>query len=187
MDPPPADSTPLGELTRRMVQGDNAAWHEFHRVFGPRMFRHLLACTRGDHALAGDALQGAYLRIARHVRACEDETQWTAWLLRVARTELSDLRRRDARFLGMLRRWFAEPQWEADAPDCFVFAMLDASLAELEEDTRALLDAKYLRGQRIDQIAETLGVSIKSVESRLTRARAKLRQLLEERLHKNQS
>ena len=180
--PPPA-STPIAELTRRMARGDDDAWQQFHRQHGPMVFRHLLGCTRGDHALASEALQGAYLRVARHVRLCESEMQWRAWLCLVARSELNDLRRRESRFMRAIRRWWADVTVDAFEADGAVMQdALEAGLAGLDAADRALLDAKYFRAEPVDAIAARLSLSPKAVESRLTRARAALRRLIHEAL-----
>jgi RNA polymerase sigma factor (sigma-70 family) len=179
METDSAASPALAELTRRMARGEDAAWQQFHREHGPRLFRSLLAAAHGDPHLAAEALQHAYLRIARHVRVCENEARWAGWLQVVARSALSDTRRRQFRFWQMLRRRAAEP---ADAPsdsaDNLLLAALDASLAQLPPETRALLAAKYFSRESVQGIADRLGLSAKAVESRLTRARAELRERL---------
>src|SRR4051812_13997020 len=84
MESPTAPS-PLSALTAGLARGDDAAWGEFHREYGRGLFRQLLAATRGDHALSSDALQQAYLRIARHARPCDSIPMFRAWLRTVAR------------------------------------------------------------------------------------------------------
>ncbi len=179
--PTPSGPTPIAELSRRMARGDDAAWQEFHREYGPTLFRHLLGCTHGDPTLAAEALQGAYLRVARHVRTCASEVQWGAWLRLVARSELHDLRRRESRFMRAIRRWWGEVTIDSsDADDTVLQEALQAGLARLDAADRALLDAKYLRGESVETIAAQLHLSPKAVESRLTRARAALRQRIQE-------
>lgn len=176
------EGSPLRELTVGLARGDDAAWGRFHREHGPGLFRYLLAATRGNHALASDALQQAYLRIARHVRPCESEAMFAAWLRIVGRTALSDCRRRQMSFWHMLRRKFAEPSEQdhsAEAEDeNRLQAALDAALQQLEAGDRTLLEMKYFSGRSVKAIADVLGVSPKAVESRLTRARTELRRHL---------
>ena len=52
----------LRELTAALARGDDAAWAEFHRDYGPEIFRYVLGGTRGDYDLAAEALQQTYLR-----------------------------------------------------------------------------------------------------------------------------
>jgi RNA polymerase sigma factor (sigma-70 family) len=173
-------AAPLHALTTGLARGDDEAWTEFHRDYGPGIFRQLLAATRGDHDLAGEALQQSYLRIARHARPCDCAPEFAGWLRVVARTALSDCRRRHQRFLGLLRRREIDPSevsatHEPDVAEEHLQAALDAALAMLAPDERALLEAKYFAGADVRSIAARLEISPKAVESRLTRARAALR------------
>jgi RNA polymerase sigma factor (sigma-70 family) len=67
-----------------------------------------------------------------------------------------------------------------------LFEALDLCRSRLEPAMRDLLDAKYLEGASVGEIAVRLGASTKAVESRLTRARAELRHLLEEELKRHE-
>ena len=175
-DPP----APLLTLTTDLARGDDAAWAEFHRHFGPRIFRQLLAATRGDHDLASEALQQTYLRIARHARPCDSEPMFLAWLRVVARSALNDCRRRRLSFWNLLQRRHADPSGDDDsrATEDDLLAALDDALAQLDADDRDLLEAKYLSGADVRSLAAQLMISAKAVESRLSRARAELRRLL---------
>jgi RNA polymerase sigma-70 factor (ECF subfamily) len=184
-------SPELKHLTAGLARGDDAAWAQFHRDYGPAIFRQLLGATRGDHDLASEALQQTYLRIARHARPCDSEVMFGAWLRVVARTALSDCRRRRRSFWDMLRRRANEPEEPdrdagAHEEDNFLTGAIDAALAALAPEERALLEAKYYDGESVHVIAERLGISIKAAESRLTRARTELRQQLSDRIARHE-
>ncbi len=165
----------------RLAAGNDEAWRQFHRDFGPGIFRQLLAATRGNYDLASEALQQTYLRAAKNVRACDSEPMFRAWLRLVSRSALSDCRRRSWSFWNLLQRRSAEPNDAgAEAADEErLFAALDSSLLKLDPDDRALLEAKYFSGADVRTIAAQLAISPKAAESRLTRARRELRRLLE--------
>lgn len=188
----PTGHATLGELTRRMAVGDDEAWASFHRHYGPTLFRMLLALTAGDTHLASEALQHAYLRISRHVRPCDNEAMWIAWLRVVAKSALTDARRKESRFFSMLRRrWLTTPLDVAPLPKAesaaedHLLAALDQALTELPEATRHLISAKYLGEQTVEQIAAREGLSDKAVESRLTRARQELRERVKQILSRH--
>jgi RNA polymerase sigma-70 factor (ECF subfamily) len=170
-------SPELLRLTTALARGDDAAWSQFHREYGPAIFRQLLAATRGDHDLASEALQQAYLRVARHARPCDSDAMFWGWLRLVARTALSDCQRRRRSFWDLLRRRAGEPEADTDAghDDERLQAAIDTALARLDAADQALLTAKYFRNESVREMAERLNVSPKAVESRLTRARAQLR------------
>src|SRR5215212_1086772 len=172
-------------LTTGLAQGSDAAWSEFHRDYGPGIFRQLLAATRGDHDLASEALQQTYLRVARSVRACDSEAMFTGWLRVVARSVLLDCWRRRRSFWQMLQRRHADP---SDAPSLSpadedrAITCLEAVLVNLDAEDRTLLEAKYFSGNDVRTLAEKLMISPKAAESRLTRARAELRRRMIEAL-----
>jgi RNA polymerase sigma factor (sigma-70 family) len=180
-----SDSTGLPALTTALTRGDDSAWAHFHRDFGPALFRQLLAATRGDHDLASDALQHTYLRVARHVRPCDSDTMFAAWLRTVARSALHDCLRKRRSFWQLLQRRHADPTDKLtlatadDAANDHTLAALDTALAQLSPDDRALLEAKYFSGSDVRSLADRLAITPKAAESRLTRARAELRRLLE--------
>jgi RNA polymerase sigma factor (sigma-70 family) len=171
--------TDLHRLTAAMTRGDDAAWSEFDRVYGPAIFRQLLALTRGDDDLAKEALQHTYLRVAKHVRPCETEAMFKVWLRTVARTALQDCWRRRRSFTDLLFRRQQEPPELSDpGADDRLMMELDAALRRLDAADQALLEAKYFSGLDVRTLAYNLGLTPKAVESRLTRARAALRREL---------
>jgi RNA polymerase sigma-70 factor (ECF subfamily) len=170
----------LRELTAGLARGDDAAWTRFHGEFGPGMFRHLLAATWGDYDLADEALQQAYLRIARHARVCGSAPMFSAWLRVVSHSALSDCRRRRRAFWSLLQRRGDEGHDDpaSTADETRLFAALDKVLAAIDPDDRALLEAKYYANRDVRTIAEGLSLSPKAVESRLARARTNVRRRL---------
>lgn len=172
-------SAKLHRLTMALARGDDEAWSQFNRDFGPAVFRQLLALTRGDHDLAKEALQRTYLRVAKHVRPCEAEGMFKAWLRTVARTALQDCWRRRRSFSDLLFRKHQEPpELAPPTGDDRLMEELDAALARLDAADRSLLEAKYFSGQEVRALAEQLVITPKAVESRLTRAREALRREL---------
>lgn len=169
----------LSKLTAGLAIGDDASWSQFHRDYGPGLFRYLLASTRGDYALATEALQQAYLRIARNARPCDSPPMFAGWLRVVARSALSDCRRRRVSFWNLLRRRFEDPaDISSPAEEELMLAALDTAMAQLPEEERQLLEGKYLHGLSVRILSERLSLSTKALESRLARARTSLRQQL---------
>ena len=179
-DKPEASGLELRRHTAALARGDDVAWEQFHRDYGPAIFRQLLAQTRGDHDMAKEALQQTYLRIAKNVRTCETKPQFKAWLRIVARTALHDCWRKKQSFFSLLLRKKQEPlELHEQDTDEHLMVELDRALGRLPETDRTLLEAKYFVGQDMRTIAERLSISTKAVESRLTRARKTLRRELQ--------
>lgn len=172
-------SAELCRLTTALARGKDDAWSQFNRIYGPGIFRQLLALTRGDDYLAKEALQRTYLRIAKHVRPCAEEAMFRSWLQTVARTALLDCWRRRRSFTDLLFRKHQEPPELSDPTgDDRLMEELDAALARLDASDRTLLEAKYFSGRDVRSLAEKLAITPKAAESRLTRARDALRREL---------
>lgn len=184
----------VSSLTRGMTAGDEAAWTEMHRIFAPRLWRYLLVAARGDEEVAGECLQQAFVRAVRHARRFDTGEALWGWLTLIARQVLSDTRRAAGRRRTFLE-WFsshlspssanAAPVFESDAIHDPLPAILESVWPTLSEEDRWLLEQKYLDGGSVRQLAEAAGTSEKTIESRLTRARRRLREIMLRHLKKS--
>ena len=170
----------MGDLTRRMVAGDEQAYRTFYDAYFNRLWRYLLVVTAGDEEAAGEALQSAMVRIVRHIKVFTSEATFWSWLTVLARSALSDQNRKRRRYLAFLDRFTWHTRVQQAIPDnagadARLLGLLDASLAALPFDERRLLEAKYLTRHSVREMAEELNLSEKAVESRLVRIRRKLR------------
>lgn len=168
-----------------MAENDETAFREFHALWCGRLWRYLVVATAGDEHAARDALAATLLKVVRHIRIFDDEAVFWSWLTVLARTALADQRKAQRRYSGFLGRlaqlWqgsFSGPGQEAIGAESDMLGLLPARLADCPAEDRALLEAKYFRGESVRAIAQRLGVSEKSIESRLTRARVRLKESL---------
>jgi RNA polymerase sigma-70 factor (ECF subfamily) len=183
---------PITALTSGMARGEEQAFREFYDLYFRRLFAYLLVVSRGEEEQAREALQLALVRVVKHVRRFDDEEVFWSWLSRVARTALLDEGRKRSRYFGLLTRFFQMRPAEAETDSCDqesrLACLLDRSVAELSEEDRDLVDRKYFRGDCVREIAASLGVSEKAIDSRLVRLRMKLKQTILMRLkHENQT
>lgn len=186
--PQPTDPSDVASLTTRMTQGDESAWRVFHARYFDRLLRYLLVVARGREEDARDALQGAFLRAARHIRRFDDEEKLWSWLTVLARSALADHNRKHRRYRALLDRFFQHTP-VASAPDPLMgsaearlLALLEHQVAGLAENDRALIEHKYLAGAAVRELAQATGATEKSVESRLARIRRRLRDAILARL-----
>jgi RNA polymerase sigma-70 factor, ECF subfamily len=181
----PADTRPaapleVAELTRRMVNGDELAYRVFYDAYFHRLFRYLLVVAGGDEETAGEALQATLVRVVRHIKVFADEPVFWSWLTVLARSALCDHKRKRRRYLAFLDRFTQhaadEPRGPSDSEaDAQLLKHLQHALAALPDDERDLLERKYFGRQSVQAIAGELDTSEKAIESRLVRARRKLK------------
>ena len=173
------------QLTAAMRRGDEDAYREFFHLYFHRLLAYLLVLTHGDESLAQDLLQQTMIKVAKHIRMLEDEDILWRWLTLIARTTTFDQTRKTTRYFGFLHRFWAMRTSESQAPEPDESAFqnaLAAGLELLDSEERSILEKKYFDGASVRQIAANSGLTEKTVESRLTRARTKLKKQLLKRL-----
>lgn len=164
-----------------MAKGDEAAYARFYDAYFDRLRRYLLVVTAGNEEAAREALQSALVRVVRHIKAFDTEAAFWGWLTVLARTALFDQTRKRRRYVSFLDRFTRHTQVAPappTEPDGKLLELLESGLALLPDDERKLLEAKYLEGASVHEIAAQWQTSEKAVESRLGRIRRKLRAIL---------
>lgn len=155
-----------------------------------RLVHRLLGWTRRA-ADVDDIVQDVLLAAWRNLDGFRGEARPATWLWRIAiHTTRSHQRR-----VGLWRRFFpptatpAEPTAEPPVPEAGATALdakmqrVQAAMAKLAHADRELLVLRYLEQRDIAQIAAALDLPRNTVDARLSRARARLRDLLPEVLH----
>jgi RNA polymerase sigma factor (sigma-70 family) len=184
------DVTPL---TRRMTEGDEAAYRAFFGIYFDRLSRYLLVVTAGDEEATREALQRTLTRVVRYIRVFATEDAFWSWLTVLARTALWDESRKRRRYLAFLDRFTRHADTQplaqnADQSDQWLADALERNLAALSAEDRQLLDWKYFERWSVRQIAEHRQTTEKAIESRLGRIRRSLKQaMMEELKHEPQT
>jgi RNA polymerase sigma factor (sigma-70 family) len=174
---------PLAEWTRRLAEGDDAAWRWFHDHYYLCLLRYA-AHRSGDASAASEIVQQAYLRVARHARAFTEEADFSNWLHCVVRCAASDHTRHHRRrslLVEKFAHWCAthtaaDPAWAASASHSA--DLTDAALAKLPAADATLLRRKYCDGHTTDELARDLGTTAKAIEHRLARLRELVRSII---------
>jgi RNA polymerase sigma-70 factor (ECF subfamily) len=165
-----------------MRTGSDAAWREFHQRYYLVLLRYAASrVTCPDDA--GEIVQLAYLRVARHIKPFTDETDLWRWLACVVRCVAVDHQRgllRRAILLEKFAHW-REVQQSATAklPDAQVAdSLAHEALLKLPTDDAQLLRLKYYEGWSVDQLAADTRTTPKTIENRLARLRRRLREII---------
>jgi RNA polymerase sigma-70 factor, ECF subfamily len=165
------------ELTRRMVKGEEEAFGQFYDLYSARLCGYLFVICRGNEQQARELLQETMIKVARYVRVFEEEEIFWKWLTVVARSCWVDENRKRNRYLAALERFWNWRSVDAAAVESDEMLMV-GSLELLCEEDRTLLTQKYVEGLSVREIAQACGSSEKAVESRLTRARSRMKEVL---------
>lgn len=133
-----------------------------------------------DKQLAEDAVQETFLKAYRSLPAFRGDSSEKTWLMRIAVNTCRDLYRSEW-FRHMDRRVIPEELPESGVPFTSREESLIVEVMRLPRRLREATLLYYYHGMDEREIAEALGVSRSAVSDRLSRARRKLKELLEGR------
>lgn len=142
------------------------------RSYGDAIFRVAFHAV-GDRGTAEDVTQTVLLRLYQHGEEFQSPEHLRHWLFRVAVNESRKVLRSPWR-----RRTVPLEDWDGPAPQREDSGVLEAVLA-LEPKYRVPIYLYYYEELPVKDIAETLGEKVSTVQTRLQRARNKLRLALE--------
>jgi RNA polymerase sigma factor (sigma-70 family) len=169
-------------LSAAVARGDEPAFRELYDRFHERLFRFALALGRGDETVAREVVQSVMLTAAAKLKAAESEAHLWNWLARVARQHLAKAWRTRRREPALVNLDDAPDTADASEADFALEEKLDAALLALDDEDRRTVEWFYFDGLSHKEIAVRVNATPKAVSSRLERARAKLRLLLNQKL-----
>jgi RNA polymerase sigma-70 factor (ECF subfamily) len=181
-----------GELVLRAQPGDAAAFGELVRRYEGRIY-HLVRRILSDPQEAEDALQETFLSAWRGLPRFKREARFSTWIFRIAtNAALMRLRRRrpdtvslDAPVEGdgatagpshQVVDWGPTP--EQAAVDDETRAAMEAAIAALPPELRAVFLLRDVEEMSNQEVAEAIDLTVPAVKSRLHRARLFLRERL---------
>jgi RNA polymerase sigma-70 factor, ECF subfamily len=182
------DELPLVERARA---GDAAAFSELVQRYERKIYRLAKHITQNDED-AEDVLQESFLKAYSHLDSFHGDSKFYTWLVRIAVNEaLMKLRKRKSDKTVSLD----EPQdtgedlvareiavWEDDPEKKYsreeLADILSKAVDSLKPSFRTVFVLRDIEELSTEDTAETLGISIPAVKSRLLRARLQLREKL---------
>ena len=177
-------------LVARLRAGDETAYREVVDAYRDRLLT-VISRVAGAGADAEDLAQEAFLKAFAAIGRFDGRSALFTWLYRIAINTARDWhdhrRRRPTVPLEGADGPLVDPVADDAGPEHAAIAREERAavrraLARLPEPFRTTLVLREMEGLSYEEIAETLEVSIGTVESRIFRARSKLRVLLEEEL-----
>jgi len=168
-------------LVARARTGDREAFAELVRRYQRLVFA-VSYRLLGDPDLAEDVVQDTFIRAFFSLERFRGTTM-RAWLLRIAHNAALDQLRARARRptvpLEQAGEHAAFDLPESSIEQAGLRAALEAALAALPVEQRAVVVLADVEGLPYEEIAQALGLPLGTVKSRLARARVRLRTLLQ--------
>lgn len=164
-----------GELVELAAKGDQQAFEylftryqeAIHRLFEQRL---------GDKDTARDLLQETFIKVYLHISSYSHNYTFGQWIYTIARNTLIDHLRRRSDDIAIDER-FRAPMATSPSPEESVIinqsrAHFEASLEELSEEYRTIIEMRFIEEYSYEEIAERLGRPINTIKTQIRRAKA---------------
>ncbi|MPY86555.1 MAG: sigma-70 family RNA polymerase sigma factor [Luteitalea sp.] len=174
-------------LVAEATAGSREAFDELVRRYQVRIYNLARMLTGGD-AEAEDLVQETFVRAFRAVGGFRCESSFHTWLYRIAVNVIKSHLERQRRLEAMAPRAIEEsftsaterlPSFDDLEITVVRRQAIDRALASLPHDLRVVITLRDVQGLDYREIATITGLPMGTVESRLFRARQRLRPLLE--------
>lgn len=165
------------ELIAAARGGEERAFKDLYESNVDRVFRVIFRMV-GEESFASDLTQETFIRAFERLDQFRGEAAFSNWLHRIAVSVA--LRRLKAKreSVGYELVEGSEPAMQVTPPEPDLRRRLHVAIDELSEVYRTVFLMHDLKGYTHGEIAEALGVAVGTSKARLSRARAKLRELL---------
>jgi RNA polymerase sigma-70 factor (ECF subfamily) len=172
----------------RARRGDADAFAELVSPFSGMVYRHCLQML-GHPPDAEDAAQEAMIRAYRAMPRFLGKSSVATWLFRISHNTCLDMLKKPSRkqenvSLEELREAGFDPGDSREQPDVVYQRATEAkrlteAVLRLPVDQQALLNLRYGEDMSYEQMARVTGLREGTIKSKLSRAKAKLKALLE--------
>lgn len=168
---------PAGEEGEVMVEGKvgvtrntRSQVSQLYREFGPVVYRRCLRLLR-DRTAAEDATQDVFVKLLREVERLQDRATVLPWIYRVTTNHCLNLRRNASRQRADSDDALEVVSAPAGAgPDSYPDRHLAQTvLSRFDEATQQVAVAALVDGMELEEVAQVLGVSSRTVSRRLQR------------------
>ena len=157
-----------------MSSHENDAWFSRQiETLGPTLFRVAFAILR-NRTDCEDAAQNAVLKAYRSLNTLKQRSYFKTWLIQILKNECFDMLRRRRPTMDVAE---SDISYEMAVPDLD----LNRAFDKLSPEERLTITLFYYEGYDTREIAALTEVSEGTVRSRLSRGRASLRMMLQEK------
>ncbi len=172
-------------LIAQAQRGDLHAYELLVRQYELLAFRAAYLITH-DEPEAADAAQDAFLRAYRALHSFKPDQPFRPWLLRIVTNQALNRVKSARRRTHMTERFAQETMTSQDAPAPERVAMereqnarVLQAVRRLDPDEQTLIALRYFLELPEREVAQTLNVPLGTVKSRLHRALARLREIVQ--------
>lgn len=140
---------------------------DLYRKYGPAIYARCRRLLKDD-SLAEDATQEVFVRVMRHIESAPDDAAALAWVYRISTNFcLNQIRDRGRQAEPTAPDELPEASGEHPEPELLDRDLAMKLVARVPEKLRAVVVLYYVDGFDQEQVAQTLGISRRTVINRL--------------------
>lgn len=172
------------ELLKRTKVSDQDAFGELFRKYQPVVFRHVFFRVR-DTDMSHEIVQETFVRIWDHRMSLKPHLPFLALTFRIAQNLIRDMARHKSTRERLAEEIPAPSLSEGDDPaEALALSMLERRIVEildarLGERCRMVFLLSRYEGKTHQEIADVLGISVKTVENQISKALRTLKKALD--------
>jgi len=168
------------ELVKEIKNGEQSAFKVLYLKYSDLLFAYILHHLDKEKEVASDIWQETWVVVIEKINDFQYKSSIFTWLCAIAKNKISDYYRnakKQERFQSIEKIHFDIDieELEIELVDLETQVDVITILANLTDEYRYLLVAKYVENKGIDEISLKIGKSYKATESMLTRARGAFR------------
>ena len=169
-------------IVGRIKGGDRQAFDMLFDIYQKRVYNIALGLCKNEHD-AMDVAQEAFLRIYKSIKTFREDSSLSTWIYRITVNAAYDFLRAQSK-RSEVPIEMAQNVKAAATPEA-VYEKLEkrqavrAAIEKLNEEHKAVIILRDINGLSYSEIAQALSIEEGTVKSRLFRARAMLRKILD--------
>ncbi len=168
-------NTELELLFQKVVRGDQKAFDEFYDAIKKPLLAYCLAILQ-DEEEARDAFHTTVMKVYE-ARQTYRQGNVHAWIFTIARNTSRSVVRRRQYSVAMADNFEAAAEESSGLADDEA-VMVQQAIRKLPEEYRQVILLKYFGDMSVEKIAQSEGISVDLVKTRLFRARKRLAEIL---------
>jgi len=163
-------------LVKKIQKGNEKAFKKLYDQYASYALRTAFAMTK-NNADASDIVQETFIRVYRNIDSFDVKMPFKPWFYRILINEgkrVLDKRKREAMPIESNENLDAIQQTTDRKP---MNGKILEALDHVSDDDRTLMILKYVDRFTEKELAETMGINVNTLKSRLLRARKRLKEV----------
>lgn len=178
---PPTDEN----IVAKIIGGDINAYGDLMNRYEQKLLRYVIYLTR-EQIPAADVVQDTFIKAYQNLRGFNPKYKFSSWIYRIAHNEAMNAVKKECRINRNIDiENISETIHESDIIDKIDRKILNTNLQvcldDLDNKYREILMLQYFENMKYSEISDVLRIPTATVGVRSSRAKAKLKQICEEK------